>query len=350
MTAALGGIRSRTPDAMLAPILRWGVLGTGWIAQRFVASVQGHTRQAIVAVGSRDAARGAGFAARHGIRIVHGDYTALVNDPEVDVVYVATPHTAHRDHALLAIDAGKPVLIEKPLGLHADEAVEVAERSRAAGVYCAEALWTLFLPRFDIVRQVLETGGIGSLQTVFAEYGEHLADTHRIMDPTLAGGSLLDLGTYPVALASWLLSSPKLIHAVGEQNRFGVNAQTGAVVQDTSGAIAVLHTSLAASTPSAAMIAGSLGVIELPGPFYQPGDVVVRTWADGEVLRFSEPRIAHDGLHYEAAAVARDVAGGRTESPERPLDDTIEFLRLMDAIRDQVGVVFPGESSPAAGE
>ena len=164
------------------------------------------------------------------------------------------------------------------------------------------------------------------------------------MDPTLAGGSLLDLGTYPVALASWLLGTPRRVHAVGEPNAHGVNAQTGALMQDDSGAIAVLHTSLAAATPTSATIAGTLGTIELPGPFYQPGDVIVRTWADGEVLRHTEPAIAHDGLHFEAAAVAADIAAGRTESALWPMASTVAFLGLMDAIRDRVGVVFPGEA------
>jgi predicted dehydrogenase len=340
---ALTGVRPHTPDPMAAPPLRWGVLGTGWIAERFVASVRRHTRQVVAAVGSRSAATGARFAARHGIAAVH-DYRALAADPGVDVVYVATPHTLHREHALLAIDAGTHVLVEKPFTVNAREAEEVTARARAAGVYCAEALWTFFLPRYDVVRQILSTGTIGPVRSVLAEYGEHLPDEHRIMDPGLAGGSLLDLGTYPVALASWLLGAPRRVHALGEANRHGVNAQTGAIVQDGSGAIAVLHTGLVSSTSTTATIAGTLGAIELPGPFYQPGDVVVRTWSGGEVFHHTEPAIAHDGLHFEAAAVAWDISAGRTESPLRPPASTIAFLRLMDAIRDRVGVAFPGEA------
>lgn len=337
---AVRAIRPRVPDPMDAPVLRWGVLGTGWIAERFVAALRRSTRQVVTAVASRDGARGAAFAGRHGIARVHDDAGALAADPEVDIVYVATPHPAHVGGALAAIDAGTHVLVEKPLGLDAAEAEHIAGRAAAAGVYCAEALWTFFLPRFDVVRQVLESGVIGPLRTVLAEYGEYLPDGHRAMDPALAGGSLLDLGIYPVALASRLLGEPSRVLATGDANRFGVNAQTGALVQDDAGALAVLYTGLSGSTPTTATIAGTRGAIELPGPFYQPGDVIVRTWADGEILRHTEPAVAHGALYWEAAAVARDVAAGRTQSRERPLADSIAALRLMDAVRVRLGVSY----------
>ncbi len=339
---AVRAIRPRLPDPMTAPGLRWGVLGSGWIADRFVAALREHTRQTVVAVASREPNRRLSFADRHDLPRTYGDAAALAADPGVEIVYVATPHPAHLEGALAAIDAGKPALVEKPLGLDADQATRIADRARAAGVYCAEALWTFFLPRFDVVRQVLESGAIGELRTVLAEYGEWLPDGHRAMDPALAGGSLLDLGSYPVALAALLLGEPVQVLATGETNRFGVNAQTGALVRDRAGALAVLYTGLGASTPTAATIAGSRGAIELPGPFYQPGDVVVRTWADGEILRYTEPAVGHQALCWEAAAVARDLAAGRTQSAERPLAHSIAAHRLMDTVRQRIGVVFTG--------
>ena len=343
-------IRPRIPDPMDAPALRWGVLGTGWIAERFVAALAAHTRQRVTAAGSRDRDRGAAFAARHGIERVHADAAALAADPEVDVVYVATPHPAHVDGALAAIDAGTHVLVEKPIGLDAAEATLIAERAAAAGVYCAEALWTFFLPRFDVVRQVLASGVIGELRTVLAEYGEFLPDDHRAMDPALAGGSLLDLGTYPVALAALLLGEPMEVLATGEANRFGVNAQTGALVRDDAGALAVLYTGLSGSTPTTATIAGTLGAIELPGPFYQPGDVIVRTWADGVIRHYTEPAVGHQALYWEAAAAARDIAAGRTQSAQRPPADSIAALRLMDTVRDRIGVTFRRSQMSTTGD
>jgi predicted dehydrogenase len=208
---------SRLPDPLAAPVLRWGILGTGWIAERFVASLERHTRQRVVAVGSRSPASAKEFAERTGIARAHGSYGDLVADPEVDVVYVATPHNHHRAHALLALDAGKHVLVEKPIGLSAAEAQEVAARAR--GVFCAEAMWTFFLPRYDVVRQLLDDGVLGEVRTVLADHGEWFPATHRILRQDLAGGALLDLGTYPVALANWVLGEPEEVLAIGRTCR-----------------------------------------------------------------------------------------------------------------------------------
>lgn len=336
----LESVRSRIPAPETAPALRWGVVGTGWIADRFVDSVQQHTSQQFVAVGSRDAQRGEAFARRHGIADVRDGVAGLVADPEVEVVYIASPHTQHREHALAAIAAGKHVLVEKPIGIDAAEAIEIADAARRAGVFCAEALWTFFLPRWDVVNQLLELGVIGELRSVQAEYGEYLPPDHRAMDPELAGGSLLDLGTYPIAAISRLLGTLTRVDAVGTNAPSGVNAQTAAFMADEAGAIGVAFTSLAASTPTTAVISGTEGSIELAGPFYQPGSVVVRTWADGDVFRFDEPAVAHEGLHWEAAAVARSIAEGRTEVAERPLDESVAFLQLMDRVRASAGIVF----------
>jgi predicted dehydrogenase len=332
-------LRARTPDPADAPALRWGVVGTGWIAERFIASAQRHTRQHFQAVASRDPDRARPFAEAHGIPDVV-DLDGLAAHPGVDVVYVASPHPFHAEHALTAIRAGKHVLVEKPIALDAEEARTLAEAARAAGVFCAEALWTFFLPRWDVVAQVLERGDIGELRSVLAEYGEYLPDDHRAMDPGLAGGSLLDLGTYPIATISRLLRAPTRVEALGTDNRFGVNEQTGLLVADGRGALGVGFTSLGSSTPTSATLAGTRGAIELPGPFYQPGPVIVRTWADGVVAAFDEPAIGHDGLHYEAAATARAIAAGLTEAPERPLDESIAFLELLDAVRERIGVDF----------
>jgi hypothetical protein len=178
----------RVPDPMAAPPLRWGVLGTGWIAQRFSAALHRHTRQRVVAVGSRSVISAREFADRIGAQRAHGSYADLAADPEVDVVYVATPHNHHRAHALLALDAGRHVLIEKPIALNAAEAQEIADRAATRGVYCAEALWTFCLPRYDVIRQLLDDGVLGDVHTVLADNGERLPATHRIYRHDLAGG------------------------------------------------------------------------------------------------------------------------------------------------------------------
>jgi predicted dehydrogenase len=330
---------------MTAPTLNWGILGTGWIAERFAGSVRRHTRQDFTGVASRDLGRAEDFAARHGIPRAHGSYESLVADPGIDIVYVATPHTAHLPCARLALEAGKHVLVEKPLGLNAAEAAEIAQLATERGLFCAEALWTFFLPRFDVVRQILDSGALGEIRTVLADLGEHFdaADGHRVFDPALAGGPVLDLGTYPVSLATWVLGAPDSVRASGQPHPAGVNGQLGAVLSNARGDQAVLHTTLFSDTPTTATLAGTRGTLTLPGPFYQPGDIVLTPAGSGASQTYTEPPVGHDGLHFEAAEVARCVADGLLETPVRPLADSLTTLRVMDEIRQQCGIVFPGE-------
>ncbi|MEV0400424.1 Gfo/Idh/MocA family oxidoreductase [Actinoallomurus sp. NPDC050550] len=334
---------ARTPDPMAAPALRWGVLGTGWIAERFARSVQRHTRQSLTAVASRDHGRAEDFARGHGIPRAHGSYEELVAASDLDVVYVATEHTAHLTCARLALEHGKHVLVEKPLALNAEEATEITRVAAERRLFCAEALWSFFLPRYDIVRQVLEASVLGEIHTVLADFGEHFTPDHRIMNPDLAGGPLLDLGVYPVSFATWVLGAPAQVMAAGQPHPAGVNGQISAVLRDAYGNQAVLHTTLFGDTPTTATIAGSHGTLTLPGPFNQPGDVIL-TPPGGLALTFTEPRTAHDALCFEAADAARCITAGRPQSPIRPLDDSITTLRVMDEIRAQCGIVFPAES------
>ncbi|MFF4258866.1 Gfo/Idh/MocA family protein [Streptomyces sp. NPDC001663] len=334
----------RTPDPMDAPALRWGVLGTGWIAERFVRSVQRHTRQRFTAVASRDAARAKHFADRHSIPNSYGSYEELASAADVDVVYVATEHTAHFDCARTALEAGKHTLVEKPLALNAVQAAQIAQLAADRGLFCAEALWTFFLPRFDVVRQILDSGVLGDIRTVLAEFGEHFSAGHRILRPDLAGGPLLDLGTYPLSLATWILGAPVEVLASAQPHPAGVNGQAAALLRYADGNQGVVHTTLFSDTPTTATIAGTHATLSLPGPFYQPGDIVLTLAGSSTQLTYTEPHIAHDALHYEAAEVARCIVAGRLQSPLRPLEESVTTLRVMDEIRRQCGIVFPGET------
>lgn len=338
---------SRLPDPMDAPPLRWGVLGTGWIAERFTAALHRRTRQRVVAVGSRSVASATQFADRAGIGRAHGSYADLVADAGVDAVYVATPHNHHHTHALLALDAGKHVLVEKPIALNAVEAQDVADRAAARGVYCAEALWTFYLPRYDVVRQLLDDGVLGEVHTLLADNGEWLPSTHRIHRHDLAGGPLLDLGTYPLALASWVLGPPEQVLAVGQAVPGGeVNGQVSVVLRHRGDAQSTINTTIMADTPTQAVLAGTRATLVLDGPFYTPGDLLLVSAGKESTLRWTEPPIAHEALHVTAVEAARRIVAGETGTPMRPLTDSVATLSVIDEVRRQIGLTFVEESAP----
>ncbi len=329
-------------DPLSAPPLRWGILGPGGIAAQFAAAVREHTRGHVVAVGSRDAARAGAFAAAHGVPTAHGSYDSLVADPAVEAVYVATPHSEHREQALLAIAAGRHVLVEKAFTRNEAEAREVLDAARAAGVFAMEAMWTRFLPHVAELHRVLADGAIGEPLLLTADHGQWFAFDagHRLFAPELAGGALLDLGVYPVSFAHDLLGPPVTVQAAGVLTETGVDGQTSAVLGYGGRTQAVLSTTLWAQTPTRAAISGTEGRIEVEGRFYGPASFTV-TRRDGDAWTFSHPLAK--GLQFEAAEVARRVAAGETESPRMSWRGTLEVMHTMDEIRAQVGVSYPDE-------
>lgn len=339
---------SRVPDPAEAPPLRWGVLAPGGIASFFADALKKHTRQRIVAVGSRSIERARDFADRFDVPSAYGSYEDLVADPAVDVVYVASPHSEHRAQALLAIAAGKHVLVEKSFTRNAAEARQVVAAARARGVAAMEAMWARFTPRADIVRQLLADGVLGEIETVIADHGQWFAPNQppRIFDPDLAGGALLDLGIYPVSFASFVLGQPRRLTANGTITDTGVDRQLSIILDGFDlhpNAQALLNTTLAAKTPTTATISGSLARIELDGDFYMPG-VVRLVGREGQVLTSAPPAIMrHEGLCHEAAHFAQLIADGFTESPQLTLDETVAVMELLDGARSQLGVRFPGE-------
>lgn len=334
---------SRVPDPMDAPVLRWGIMGPGWIADIFTRSLQAQTRQVISAVGSRSLDRSQAFAERHGIPGAYGSYEELAAADDVDVVYVATPHNFHHAAAVVALDAGKHVLIEKPIALNAAEARDIRDRAEAAGLFAAEALWSFFLPKFDVARQVVESGTLGELTTVLTEYGEHYDPSNRIFDPALAGGPLLDLGTYPLALITTLLGKPSQLKAIGTDYHTGVNGQISAIMSFPGGSQAIVNTQLHNFTPTAASLVGRKATLNFDGMFNRPGGFTVN-YPDGTALRYDEPTGTHfDGLHFQAAAVARSIHAGERGVLERTLAESITTMDVADEIRQQLGIVYPGE-------
>jgi predicted dehydrogenase len=334
---------SRTPDPHLAPALRWGIMGPGWIARRFTAALQKHTGQEVVAVGSRDQARADDFAAQWSIPAAYGSYQKLLSDPAIDIVYVATPHTEHHACALAALTAGKHVLVEKPIAVNAAQAAEISEFAGAAGLFAGEAMWMKFLPKFDVIRQIIDAGTLGQIRTVIADHGEHFTPGHRIYDPTLAGGPLLDLGSYPVALAHHVLGEPDSVLASGQPANADLNGQISAILTHAGGNQASLHTTILSDTPCMAVIAGDQATMTIPGTFYAPGPFTV-SFHDGTSLHYAEEKSGPEyGLHFSAAEAARIIGAGGVESHLHPLSAATATLNTMDEIRRQLGIVFPGE-------
>lgn len=332
---------SRIPPAAEAPALRWGILGSGWIAAQFVASVTAHTGQIIAAVGSRSLATAQGFAAQHGIARAHGSYEDLVADPAIDVIYVATPHNLHHAHVLLALQAGKHVLVEKPMALNRAQAAEMVALARARGLFFAEALWTSFLPKFDVIAQLLADGVLGDIRSVYTEYGEYLPPGHRLFDPALAGGPLLDLGTYPVALLVQLMGVPARMVGLGQPDPGGVNGQLAVVMADAAGNLGTMATTPYGFSPTNAAVIGSGGSLRFGSPFNLPGPFELRNRDGSVVLHHDEPEGRHfDGLYYEAAEVARCIAAGRHETACRPLQASLDTMAALDMVRATLGISF----------
>jgi predicted dehydrogenase len=318
--------------------LRWGILGTGGIARTFATDLTLTDSGEVVAVGSRRQAGADAFGDDFGIPHRHASYESLVADPDVDIVYVATPHPMHHDDAILALRAGKPVLVEKPFTMNADQARDVVRVAREQGLFAMEAMWTRFLPHVHVMREWLESGALGEIVTVTADHGQWFAEDpeFRLFAPALGGGALLDLGVYPVSFASMVLGPPARIEALGDPAFTGVDAQTSMLFGYDSGAHAVLTCTLRAKSPTRAAIVGTAARIEVDGDFYAPTAVSLVT-RDGDVTRID---LAHEGrgLRHEADEVARLLAAGESESPLLPLDETISVMATMDAVLAKIGL------------
>jgi len=313
--------------------LRWGILGTGGIAHTFVSDLRLTESGVVSAVGSRSRSSADRFADEFGIKERHASYESLVADPGVDVVYVATPHPMHRDNAILALRAGKPVLVEKPFAMNAAEAIEIVEVAREQGLFAMEAMWTRFLPHIVVVRDWVAQDLLGEIVTVTADHGQWFAEDpeFRLFAPELGGGALLDLGVYPVSFASMILGAPNRIASIIDPAFTGVDAQTSMLFGYESGAQAVLTCTLRAKSPTRASIAGTDARIEIEGDFYAPATATLVP-RQGEPTRVES---AHEGrgLRHQADEVARRLAAGDLESPVMPLDETIAIMQTMDPAR-----------------
>jgi predicted dehydrogenase len=325
---------------MVDRTVRWGILATGGIAAKFTEDLALVADAEVVAVGSRTAAAAQTFAQRYGIPRAYGSWAQLAEDPEVDVVYVATPHSAHHAAALTCIEAGKAVLVEKPLTLDVPTAEALVAAARARGTFLMEAMWMRCLPGIRRLAELVAEGAIGEVTTVLADFGlpGPYPATHRLRDRALGGGALLDLGIYPVSLAHLLLGSPSTVLATARLTPEGVDQNTAVVLAYPGAAQAVLSCGFVGGTPCGASVTGTRGRIDLPERFHRPQRLRVHRPEGTEVV---EAPIEGWGYHFEAVEVGRCLRAGLGESPLVPLDSSVAVLSILDAVREQIGVHYP---------
>lgn len=324
--------------------IRWGILGTGGIAHAQTADLLAHGFT-VTAVGSRSRAPADAFAGEFGIRTAHDSYESLVADPDVDVVYVSTPHPFHAKNATLALSAGKHVLVEKPFAMSAAEARSVVDLAESSGLVALEAMWTRFLPHMVRIREIIAAGTIGEVRTLLADHNQLLtADPqHRINNPSLGGGALLDLGIYPVSFAVDLFGTPAVVLADAAKTETGVDRQTAIILGFAEGQQAVLHTALDTRGPNTAVIIGTEGRIELESIWYAPTPFTVYDGRGTALERHDEP-VSGRGMQFQAAEVERLVKAGSTAGLVLPPAETARIMETLDEVRRQIGLVYPGES------
>ncbi|MDR1387438.1 MAG: Gfo/Idh/MocA family oxidoreductase [Propionibacteriaceae bacterium] len=330
------------PDPMAAPALAWGILAPGGIARRFASEIPRHTQSRILAVASRDAGRAAEFARQFGVHRAYGSYQQLVEDPDVDAVYIASPHSEHAAHAELALLAGKPCLVEKAFAVNAAQARRVFALARSQRLFCMEAMWARFLPHYAALRKLVAQGRLGQILGLLASHAQALDPdpTARLWNPALAGGALLDLGVYPLSLAQMLLGRPDRVQAQGQLTDTGVDLWESITL--TYGRTwAVLTNDMAASGANQASIIGSQARVDIPGWFYPPADLEL-TEVGGRTELWSTK--VEGGFQFQAAEAARQIKAGALESDVMPWRDTVEVLETADQVRRQLGLRYPGES------
>jgi predicted dehydrogenase len=321
----------------------WGILGPGGIAKAFAEDLKRLDGHSISAVGSRTLGNAQSFAHTYG-GTAYGSYEELVADPSVDAIYVATPHPAHKDNVILALNAGKPVLCEKPFSVNAVEAQQMVDAAGKNGVALMEAMWARFLPHYAKVREIIESGVLGKIHTIHADHGQRLADQNiqRLVEPDLAGGALLDLGIYPISFAHMILGNPSKITSTAVMTDKGVDAQTSMIFDYASGAQAVLNTTMIEQTPCRAVVAGLNGWLEIDRTFYNPASMRV-ILNDGSVTEYPSSYQGH-GLREQAEVFKQLVRSGAQQSQILNWQDTVDIMKTLDQVRSQIGLKYPFES------
>lgn len=329
----------------MADMIRWGIVGSGYIARKMAEALAILPDAKLIAIGSRSRDKAEAFGREYDVPLSFDRYEDLVACPEVDVIYVATPHTSHENDATLALQAGKAVLCEKPLTVNASEAESLIAQARAEKLFLMEAMWTRLVPAIVKLREWIDAGSIGEIRLFTANIGwRQPYDTHsRLFSPGLAGGALLDIGIYPVSLASMLLGTPSGISGVMQAAPTGVDAQCAVSLTYPSGALATFAATILAETPREALVVGTEGWIRIHPQIAHP-DTLTRRSIGGTEKTVRLPLLGN-GYTHEAIEVMECLRTGKLESDIMPLDESLSIMRTLDAIREQWGLHYPADDA-----
>jgi dihydrodiol dehydrogenase / D-xylose 1-dehydrogenase (NADP) len=321
---------------------RWGILGCGSIAHYFVAGLKALPEATLQAVGSRSQEKADAFGEKHGAPNRHGSYEALAQDPEVDVIYVATPHPMHAADMILCLEGGKAVLCEKPFTINARQAESVITLARQKGLFLMEGHWSRFFPAMARLRELVREGAIGEPRLLQADFGFR-ADwdpSNRLFDPALGGGALLDVGCYCMSLSSMIFGTPTQVTGLAHLGETQVDEQAAMCLLHARGELSALSTAVRTNTPQEATLVGTEGTVRLPHPWWAPKSLILagQTQVEEIALPFEG-----NGFNYEATCVMDCLREGKTECDVMPLDETLAIMRSMDTLRAQWGLAYPNE-------
>jgi predicted dehydrogenase len=327
----------------MAEPIRWGILGTGKIARALATALQDVPDAVLAGVASRSLDKAEAFAADFHASAAYGSYEELAAAGDIDLVYIATPHPQHAANALLALNAGKGVLCEKPFTMNRREAEQVVALARSNKLFLMEAMWTRFMPALGEVKRLIAAGEIGSVHQVVADFGftATFGPEHRVFNPELGGGALLDLGIYPLSIAASLLGPVVDVKAQAEMGPTGVDVQTGFTSKHEGGGMSVCSCSFQARTPGELTVSGSRGHIRMNTMFHRARSITV-TLDDGSTRTIDTPYLGNGYVH-EVIEVQRCFREGLIESPGMTHAETLALMEVMDEVRRQIGLVYAAD-------
>jgi predicted dehydrogenase len=327
----------------MTKIIRWGILAPGNISRKFASGLGSLPDTELLAVGSRSQESADAFADKFSIPRRYNSYEALVADPDIDVVYIGSPHSFHKEHTLLCLNAGKAVLCEKPFAINLSEAQQMVRVAREKKLFLMEAMWTRYLPHMVKVRELIDSGVIGEVRMLKADFGfrTDVNPSGRLFNPELGGGGLLDVGIYPVSLAYQLFGSPTEIKTFANLGTTGIDEEATMLFRHAKGQMSLLSSAVRLDTPWETFILGTKGRIQIHRPWWSPTNLTL--FINGKDPEYIEIDCPLNGYNYEALEVGKCLREGKPESSITPLDESLQIMKTLDDLRKEWGLVYPME-------